>query len=133
VDWTENEHDVEINDGGGKLMLASPATPGPAHLAIVPEQVQITESLGKNTLRAHLISAQYRGGEYHLQLRIGGPVTGQTIEARSKIAPGHDVVFVHLPAETIHVIQKSPPAKSVATADPLSRTAGTTKLQEEFA
>lgn len=122
---------IDIDDGAGTLTLASPATPGPVHLAIVPEQVQITENqLGENTLRAHLISAQYCGGEYRLQLRIGA---GQTIEARSKIAPAHDVVFVRLPAETIHVIQKSPPAESVATADPLSRTAVTTKLQEEFA
>jgi len=122
---------IDIDEGAGTLTLASPATPGPVHLAIVPEQVQITENqLGENTLRAHLISAQYCGGEYRLQLRIGA---GQTIEARSKIAPAHDVVFVRLPAETIHVIQKSPPAESVATADPLSRTAVTTKLQEEFA
>ena len=122
---------IDIDDGAGTLTLASPATPGPVHLAIVPEQVQITENqLGENTLRAHLISAQYCGGEYRLQLRIGA---GQTIEARSKIAPAHDVVFLRLPAETIHVIQKSPPAESVATADPLSRTAVTTKLQEEFA
>jgi len=122
---------IDIDDGAGTLTLASPATPGPVHLAIVPEQVQITENqLGENTLRAHLISAQYCGGEYRLQLRIGA---GQTIEARSKIAPAHHVVFVRLPAETIHVIQKSPPAESVATADPLSRTAVTTKLQEEFA
>lgn len=124
---------VEINDGGGKLTLAAPATPGPVHLAIVPEQVQISENqLGKNILRAHLTSAQYRGGEYRLQLRIGGPMTGQTIEARSKTAPRHDVVFIYLPPETIQVLPKSPP-KAVASAEALSRTDGTTKLQEEFA
>jgi hypothetical protein len=79
-----------------------------------------------------LTSAQYRGGEYRLQLRIGGPMTGQTIEARSKTAPRRDVVFIYLPPETIQVLPKSPP-KAVASAEALSRTDGTTKLQEEFA
>ena len=122
-----------INESGGRVTLSLPAIPGPAYLAIVPEQVGLIEDpLGmKNVVRAHLIKTQYRGGEYRLRVRIGGPVTGQTLEARSKFAPRQDIFFVHLPADAIHVIHKTPRDTSTTTSNPLTGNAGATNFQEQ--
>src|SRR5262249_38401246 len=72
-----------------------------------PERTWITNDNGgtKNVLPCKLVRAQYSGGEYRLQVRIGDP--GWIIEARSKESPEGDSLFVHLPPEAIHVINDS--------------------------
>lgn len=126
---------AEVNDGGPRLELPAAAVEGLAHLAIVPEQVRITGNnfAAKNILRGQLIKVQYRGGEYRVQVKIGGPVTGQTIEARSKQAPREDVVFIDIPVQAIHIIQKSPLAVPVSTGIQQVALNPSIKLQEETA
>jgi len=123
---------AEVSDGGPQLELPRAAVEGPAHLAIVPEQVRITGNnfAAKNILRGQLIKSQYRGGEYRVQVKIGGAVTGQTIEARSKQAPREDVVFIHIPVEAIHVIQKSPLAAPLSTGIQQIAASQSIELQE---
>ena len=97
---------AELTDPGAqRLNIARTIHPGPAHLAIVPEQVRITENSSdtKNVLRGQLVRCQYCGGEYRLRVQIGD----QTIEARSKAAPRDESLFVQLPAEALHVIEEA--------------------------
>jgi ABC-type Fe3+/spermidine/putrescine transport system ATPase subunit len=126
---------AEINEGSSLLELPRPAVEGPAHLAIVPEQVRIAESHSamKNILRGKLTKVQYRGGEYRVQVEIGGPAFAQTIEARSKQPPREDAVLVHLPVEAIHVIQESPPAAPIAADIQQTAITSSIQFQEETA
>ncbi len=108
------------NNARARLKLNSFGREGPAHLAIVPEQTRVTSNFtgATNVLSAHLLGAQYRGGEYRIRLRIGDHETGQIIEARSKEKPREDRLLVQMPAEAIHVIQDIPIIPSVsATTD----------------
>lgn len=125
----------EVNDGGPRrLELPCAVAQGAAHLAIAPEQVRVTEnhSSMRNVLEGWLVRSQYRGGEYRLQVRIGNLKTGQIVEARSKNAPRGDHVFIHLPAEAIHVIRESPVAAAVSLATEPVADAELTKVQEEI-
>jgi putative spermidine/putrescine transport system ATP-binding protein len=122
-----------VTDHGPRLELPRGALPGPAQLAIVPERVGVAEndSAGQNVIRGQLIRTQYRGGEYHVHIKIGGPVAGQIVEARSKQALRTEVVFLHLPVEALHVIQKSPPA--LPLNNPRMVTSPSINFQEETA
>jgi hypothetical protein len=126
---------AEANEGGPqRLELPRLVAPGRAHLAIVPEQVRVTEnqSTMKNVVEGQLVRSQYRGGEYRLQVRLGDFNTGQVVEARSKDAPHNDHVFIHLPAEAIHVIRESPVGAAMTPVTQPVANAELTKLQEEI-
>lgn len=127
---------VALGHGGpARLDLRYPAAPGPAHLAIVPEQTRVLENASgmRNILPGQLIRSQYRGGEYRLRVRIGDTQAGQIVEARAKSATPEDHLFIHLPAEAIHVIQDTPPSESLAPIDrPIASSIELTKLQEEI-
>jgi ABC-type Fe3+/spermidine/putrescine transport system ATPase subunit len=100
---------AQLNDGEPlRLELSCRASEGPAHLAIVPERTQVTENhVGlENVLKGRLVRIQYRGGEYRLLIRIGDPNTGPIVEARSTDSPASEAVFIHLPANAIHVIRE---------------------------
>jgi ABC-type Fe3+/spermidine/putrescine transport system ATPase subunit len=127
---------VEIDgDVPQRLELSESAAPGTVHLAIVPEQVHVTgnDSTHVNVLTAFLLRSQYRGGEYRLQLKIGHRQTGQTIEARCQNAPAGERVFVHVPAEAIHVIRQSPTDAVSPPANELVTEFEWTKLKEKIA
>ena len=104
----------------------------PSHVAIVPERTSIVRDPAglQNVIPAKLLKAQYRGGDYRLQVRVGAETEGQIIEVRSKSSPEAESVYVHLPVEAIHVISALAVAESAAmhgaiAPDPL------TALKEE--
>jgi len=122
---------AELSDGSrARLTLSCRGRLGAAHLAIVPEQVRVTKdsSVMNNILQGQLVRSQYRGGEYRLQVRIGNPQIGQIVEARSKHAPLGHSLFIHLPAEAIHVLQEPALGASVMPGANIELT----KLQEEI-
>jgi len=127
---------VELDNGGpARLELPRPAAPGPAHLAIVPEQTRVLENGSgmRNILPGQLIRSQYRGGEYRLRVRVGDSQGSQIVEARAKSAPPEDRLFIHFPAEAIHVIQDAPPSESLAPINrPIASSIELTKFQEEI-
>jgi ABC-type Fe3+/spermidine/putrescine transport system ATPase subunit len=126
---------VELDHGGpARLEIPGPGAPGPAHLAIVPEQTRVIEDCSgmRNILPGQLIRSQYRGGEYRLRVRVGDTQAGQIVEARAKNSPPEDRLFIHLPAEAIHVIQDTPPSESSAPIDEPIANVQLTKLQEEI-
>ena len=127
---------AQLNDGEPlRLELSCRAGEGPAHLTIVPERTQVTENHAglKNVLKGRLVRIQYRGGEYRLLIRIGDPNTGPIVEARSTESPAREAVFIHLPANAIHVIRE--PA-STATTPPVEQPSANrefTVFKEEVA
>lgn len=92
----------------GHLQLPGSYTPGAAHVTIAPERTRIVDASweAKNVFRGQLLKAQYRGGEYRVRVRLG--LGGANIEARSKIRPIGDGVYVHLPVENIYVLETKP-------------------------
>ncbi len=81
------------------------------------EVSRILAPVARNVFPAHLLRTQYRGGEYRLQVRIGNRGLGPIIEVRSKTACWKTQIFVHLPAEAIHIIQESPAPPSPSAAN----------------
>jgi len=127
---------AELNDDSRQqLELPSPAGEGPAHIVIVPEQVQLIDDPSgmKNVLRGHLIRCQYRGGEYRLRVRVGGPQTEQIVDARSKDAPREQNLFIQLPVEALHVIKEAPSAEAKTAVNHPIGNFELTKLQEKIA
>jgi putative spermidine/putrescine transport system ATP-binding protein len=126
---------AEVNDSGAqRLELPRLVREGPAHVVIVPEQVQLTDQSGaKNTLRGHLVRCQYRGGEYRLRVRVGDLPTGQAIEAQSKQAPREENLFVQLPVEALHVIEEAPRAAGTAALNEVGGNLQLTNLKEKVA
>jgi ABC-type Fe3+/spermidine/putrescine transport system ATPase subunit len=126
---------AELINGAQRLELPRIVREGPAHIAIVPEQLRLTEdSTGlKNVLRGHLVRCQYRGGEYRLRLRLGNPQTGQMVEARAKDAPREDNLFIQLPVEFIHVIEETPIAETGTSVCRSVSSVELTKLKEKTA
>jgi putative spermidine/putrescine transport system ATP-binding protein len=125
-----------LNDEAhSRLKLPRAFTEGPAQLSIVPEKTLVVEdpSGEANVVQAQLLRKLYRGGEYRLQVRIGEQETAQLIEARSKVNPRGDRLFVHLPIEAIHVLQEFPDGTSRRAESQLIPNRSLTKLQEEIA
>lgn len=95
----------------------------PSRIAIVPERTNVVKlSDGfSNVIPGQLVKGQYRGGEYRLHIRVGNSGDGEIIEARSRVAPTEELVYVHLPLEAIHVIPQSGPTPLWGkTTEPLS-------------
>jgi ABC-type Fe3+/spermidine/putrescine transport system ATPase subunit len=94
--------------GPWRVELPRRASEGPRHLAIVPERTWTLENHDgmKNVLPGQLLRTQYLGGEYRLYVRIGDPHVGPIVQARSKESPRGKAVFIHLPAEALHVFQE---------------------------
>jgi putative spermidine/putrescine transport system ATP-binding protein len=125
---------IELNDWtAARLETSDAPRPGAVHVVVVPEQTRILDDRTglKNVVPGRLVLSQYRGGEYRLKISIGNTPTGQIIEARSKFAPGEGNVYVHLAAETIHVIPDSPNKSPTPVAEPATNIA-LTKLQEDI-
>jgi ABC-type Fe3+/spermidine/putrescine transport system ATPase subunit len=124
---------VVLDDGVDlRLRIGRSTDPGRIYLAVVPEQTRVVENRDglENVLPGQLLRSQYRGGEYRLKIRIGA-TDGQIVEARSKSAPREDRLFIHLPADAIHIIHDTPPSKSLAPLDQPIGSIPLTKLQEE--
>jgi iron(III) transport system ATP-binding protein len=98
------------------IEIAAGAVKEAAEIAIVPERTRVVDprSVSRNVLEAELLRSQYRGGEYRLQVRLGGAGSGQIIEARSQEQPRGEKVFVHLPIDSLHIIGSK--ARNVQTA-----------------
>jgi ABC-type Fe3+/spermidine/putrescine transport system ATPase subunit len=130
-----NDRQAQLSGGPWRLEIGCDSHEGPGHLAIVPERTWITnENAGmKNALPGKLVRAQYRGGEYRLQVRIGDPDGGSIIEARSKEAPQGELLFVCLPVEAIHVIQEYALPGQALPAEEISATQELRLLKEEIA
>jgi ABC-type Fe3+/spermidine/putrescine transport system ATPase subunit len=125
---------IELKDlTATRLELPNAPSPGAVHLVVVPEQIRILDDRAglKNVVPGRLILSQYRGGEYRLKISIGNTPAGQIVEARSKTASRAAGLFVHLAAETIHVIPESPNKIPTPVAEPTTNIA-LTKLQEEI-
>jgi ABC-type Fe3+/spermidine/putrescine transport system ATPase subunit len=125
---------IELNDRTAvRLELPGAPNPGACHLVFVPEQTRILDDRTglKNVVPGRLVLSQYRGGEYRLKISIGDAPTAQIIEARSKVAPREGSVFVHLAAETIHVIPDVPNMSPTPVSQPAT-SIELTKLQEEI-
>lgn len=113
------------NNAQARLKLNSFVREGPAHVAIVPEQTRVGANFSgaSNVFSAHLVAAQYRGGEYRIRLRVGEHETAEIIEARSKEKPRENQLLVQMPAEAIHVIQDvvSLMPSAIATPETVTR------------
>ena len=98
-----------LNGSGYWLEINGKSGEGETHIAVAPERTWISnnDSGRQNVLPCKLVRAQYSGGEYRLQVRIGDAQGGWIIEARSKESPEGDSLFVYLPPEAIHVIPNS--------------------------
>jgi putative spermidine/putrescine transport system ATP-binding protein len=131
-----NDGSAELNDDAhSRLKLPCAATEGPAQLSIVPEKTLVVDdpSGETNVVQAQLLRKLYRGGEYRLQVRIGEQKMAQVIEARAKVNPRADRLFVHLPTEAIHVLQEFPDGTPRRAESQLIPNRSLTKLQEEIA
>ncbi len=123
------------NSGTQSLQLPRPVDTGSGYIAVIPEQVQLTTEASNtnNVLRGRLLQCQYRGGEYRLRIKIGGPEAGQIIEARSKHAPRQQELSIRLPPEALHVIENPPRPGTKNLAHQRMGSAKLTKLQETIA
>jgi ABC-type Fe3+/spermidine/putrescine transport system ATPase subunit len=129
------ESRAQLSGGNGQLDVPAHAGDELSLIAIVPERTAIVDDPAgmENVVAAHLLKTQYRGGDYRLQVRVGGTHDGQIIEARSKTAPVGESLYVHLPVEAIHII---PPSRKLAVPLELSEPAAPevlTALKEESA
>jgi ABC-type Fe3+/spermidine/putrescine transport system ATPase subunit len=129
------ENKMQLRGGHDQLELPAYAGETPSYIAIVPERTSITHDPAglKNVIQGRLLKTQYRGGDYRLQVRIGGAHEGQIIEARSKIAPNGESLYVHLPVEAIHVI---PQPREATVPGQINKTPATqvlSTLKEEIA
>jgi putative spermidine/putrescine transport system ATP-binding protein len=123
------------NETHSRLKLPRAVTEGPAQLSVVPEKTLVVDnpSAETNVVQAQLLRKLYRGGEYRLQVRIGEQEKAQVIEARSKVNPRTESLFVHLPTEAIHVLQESADGAPRRAESQLIANRSVTKLQEEIA
>lgn len=123
--------------GGGSDQLELPPYGGetPTHVAIVPERTSIIHDPAglKNVIQGRLVKTQYRGGDYRLQVRIGGAPNGQIVEARSKTAPSGESVYLHLPVEGIHIIPQPRHATMPGQTNETAARQVLTTLKEETA
>jgi ABC-type Fe3+/spermidine/putrescine transport system ATPase subunit len=127
---------AELNDGSAqRIELPRLAREGPAHIAIVPEQVRLTDDQSglKNVLRGHLTRCQYRGGEYRLRIRVGDSQSGQMVEVRAKDAPREESLLIQLPVDSIHVIEEPPMADTKTAVSQSVGNVELTKLEEKTA
>ncbi|HYA30840.1 MAG TPA: ABC transporter ATP-binding protein [Acidobacteriota bacterium] len=126
---------AELIDGAQRLELPRLVREGPVHMAIVPEQVRLTEEITglKNVVRGHLVRCQYRGGEYRVRIRLGDPQHGQIVEARSKYAPKAENLFLQLPVEALHVIEESPTLETKTAESHSIANVECTQLKEKTA
>lgn len=127
---------VRIKDDSQRLESLIHGREESTYMTIPPEQTWIAENHSgmTNLVPVRLVKAQYRGGEYRLQVRL---VVDERqiamVEARSKKPPVGESLFIHLPVDAIHVIQEyltagvPPPA---AQASPIQQL---TILKEEIA
>lgn len=118
-----------------RLELPRHVAKGPAELAIVPEKTCVGDhgSAPGNLLPGHLIRAQYRGGEYRLQVRLGPVESGQIIEARAKNNPAGKKLFIHIPPESIHILRESPATVAQVAAGSPAASESVNNFQEELA
>jgi ABC-type Fe3+/spermidine/putrescine transport system ATPase subunit len=108
----------------------------PSHIAIVPERTSVVNPFAgvSNVIPGQLVKTQYRGGEYRLQVRVGGGDASEIIDARSKAAPpSGEQLFIHLPVEAIHIIPQSHPGTQRVNSNELLVNRELTALKEETA
>jgi ABC-type Fe3+/spermidine/putrescine transport system ATPase subunit len=129
------ENRVRLKGAPNELELPSDSGETPSHIAIVPERTAITDCAAglKNALPGRLLKTQYRGGDYRLQVRIGGARDGQIVQARSETAPSRESLYVHLPVEAIHVIPQPRKVTEPWKLDEPATTRMLTALKEEIA
>lgn len=104
------DNQARLKGVAATLQLPRRFAPGPAYLAIAPEQTHIVQrdNVNGNVVAGRLRKAQYRGGEYRFQVTLGGGANQHSIEARSKLAPPGESLHVQLPHDSLHVLSEAP-------------------------